>query len=78
MVFTAESPAGRVYLKVVRNECCLCITMDQLTCISLSHTHNYWYEVGMLKVSVVMLSLSPREIPKKVYAVNCYLYSYHQ
>ena len=25
------------------------ITMDQLICASLSHTH-YWYEVGMLKV----------------------------
>ena len=26
------------------------VTMDQLICASLSHTH-YWYEVGMLKVS---------------------------
>ena len=26
------------------------VTMDQLICISLSHTHYYWYEVGMLKV----------------------------
>ena len=26
------------------------VTMDQLMCPSLSHTH-YWYEVGMLKVS---------------------------
>ena len=25
------------------------VTMDQLICASLSHTH-YWYEVGMLKV----------------------------
>ena len=25
------------------------VTMDQLICVSLSHTH-YWYEVGMLKV----------------------------
>ena len=25
------------------------VTMDQLVCASLSHTH-YWYEVGMLKV----------------------------
>ena len=25
------------------------VTMDQLMCASLSHTH-YWYEVGMLKV----------------------------
>ena len=24
--------------------------MDQLICASLSHTHYYWYEVGMLKV----------------------------
>ena len=28
--------------------------MDQLICASLSHTH-YWYEVGMLKVPVVIL-----------------------
>ena len=27
------------------------VTMDQLICASLSHTH-YWYEVGMLKVPV--------------------------
>ena len=27
------------------------VIMDQLICTSLSHTH-YWYEVGMLKVSV--------------------------
>ena len=27
------------------------VTMDQLMCASLSHTH-YWYEVGMLKVPV--------------------------
>ena len=28
------------------NVCCLCITMGQLICASLSHTH-YWYEVGI-------------------------------
>ena len=28
--------------------------MDQLICASLSHTH-YWYEVGMLKVVVVVV-----------------------
>ena len=28
------------------------VTMDQLICASLSHTH-YWYEVGMLKVPVL-------------------------
>ena len=28
------------------------VTMDQLICSSLSHTH-YWYEVGMLKVPAV-------------------------
>ena len=28
------------------------VTMDQLICASLSHTH-YWYEVGMLKVPAV-------------------------
>ena len=26
------------------------VTMDQLICASLSHTHYYWYEVGMLKI----------------------------
>ena len=31
------------------NRCCLCITMDQLICASLSHTYYYWYEVGMMK-----------------------------
>ena len=28
------------------------VTMDQLICASISHTH-YWYEVGMLKVPAV-------------------------
>ena len=28
------------------------VTMDQLICASLSHTH-YWYELGMLKVPTV-------------------------
>ena len=41
---------GPVNLKVVPNECYLGqVTIDQLICISLFHTH-YWYEVGMLKV----------------------------
>ena len=31
------------------------VTMDLTICASLSHTHCYWYEVGMLKVSAVML-----------------------
>ena len=31
------------------------ITMDQLIFASLSHTHYYWYEVGMLKVPAVGL-----------------------
>ena len=30
------------------------VTMDQLICAPLSHTH-YWYEVGMLKVPVYCL-----------------------
>ena len=30
------------------------VTMDQLICASLSHTH-YWYEVGMLKVPAVYM-----------------------
>ena len=41
---------GPVNLEVVPNECCLgSVTMDQLVCASLSHTH-YLYEVDMLKV----------------------------
>ena len=37
---------GPVNLKVVPNECCLgTVTMDQLICAFLSHTHYYWYEV---------------------------------
>ena len=45
---------GPVNLKVVPNECCLWqVTMDQLLiCASLSHTHYYWYEVGVLKVTI--------------------------
>ena len=31
------------------------VTMDQLICVSLSHTH-YWYEVGMLKLPPVLHS----------------------
>ena len=30
------------------------VTMDQLKCVSLSHTH-YWYEVGMLKVPALFI-----------------------
>ena len=30
--------------------------MDQIICTSLSHTH-YWYEVGILKVSAVKVSI---------------------
>ena len=30
------------------------VTMDQLICASLSHTH-YWYEVSMLKVPAMLL-----------------------
>ena len=46
-----SADTGPVNLKVVPNECCLAwqVTMDQLICASLSHTH-YWYEVGVLKV----------------------------
>ena len=32
------------------------VTMDQLICASLSHTH-YWHEVGMLEVPVCWLSI---------------------
>ena len=31
------------------------VTMDELICASLSHTH-YWYEVGMLKVPAATLN----------------------
>ena len=45
-----STSTGPVNLKVVPNGCCLGqVTMDQLICTSLSHTH-CWYEVGMLKV----------------------------
>ena len=43
---------GPVSLKVIPNECWQ-VTMDQFICASLSHTHCYWYEVGMLKVQCV-------------------------
>ena len=44
-VYCRESAGtGPVNLKVVSNECCLCITMDQLICASLSHTR-FSYEV---------------------------------
>ena len=44
---------GPVNLKAVpvAGAVILQVTMDQLICTSLSHTH-YWYEVGILKVSV--------------------------
>ena len=35
------------------------VTMDQLICASLSHTH-YWYEVGMLKVPYPMYLPQPQ------------------
>ena len=34
------------------NECCLCITMDQLICASLFSRTHYWYEVGICFVRV--------------------------
>ena len=42
---------GPVNLKVAPSGCFLGrVTMDQLICASLFHTHSsYWYEVGMLK-----------------------------
>ena len=56
------------------------VTMDQLICASLSHTH-YWYEVGMLKVpaldSAVVLS---QEHGGRVCVCVCFLpiHSGHQ
>ena len=47
MAFTAESPSGKgqVVFKVVPvpGAAILQVTMDQLLCAFLSHTH-YWYE----------------------------------
>ena len=37
------------------------VTIDQLICASLSHTH-YWYEVGMLKVPYQRLILPHRDL----------------
>ena len=37
------------------------VTMDQLICAFLSHTH-YWYEVGMLKVPAVYSIVNRRKI----------------
>ena len=41
------------------------VTMDQLIFVSLSHTH-YWYEVGMLKVPAVRLSVALTPLPASV------------
>ena len=49
------------------------VTMDQLICASLSHTH-YWYEVGMLKVPRFYAQNPAFEIPHqesvKVYHIS--------
>ena len=45
------------------------VTMDQLICTSLSHTH-YWYEVGMLKIPAeyfTLVRLSIRSTALMVY-----------
>ena len=47
------------------------LTMDQLICASLSHTH-YWYGVGMLKVPADSL---PAEM-LNMYSTISYLYLY--
>ena len=49
------------------------VTMDQLICASLSHTH-YWYEVGMWKVLADTMCWVHRRI--QVYVVFC-LFSSH-
>ena len=38
-------------------------TLDQLICVSRSHTH-YWYEVGMMKVPlyVYLIELVPEKV----------------
>ena len=47
------------------------VTMDQLICASLSHTH-YWYEVGMLKVPAIVNINSSSPTPK--YSLKCLVY----
>ena len=41
------------------------VTMGQLICASLSHTHFYWYGVGVLKVAAdITWRISPRHFDK--------------
>ena len=45
------------------------VTMDQLIYASLSHTHYYWYEVGMSKVPTRYVFIFVGEkTPKKIWA----------
>ena len=49
------------------------VTMDQLICTSLSHTH-YWYEVGMLKVPLSKIDeeeLASARIAARAAVVRC-------
>ena len=46
-----SADTGPVSLKVISERVLPWqVTMDQLICASLSHTHYYWYEAGMLRV----------------------------
>ena len=56
MAFTAESPPAQGHKTQGSSESVLpCrVAMDQLICVSLSHTH-YWYEVGMSKVTTIYI-----------------------
>ena len=47
------------------------VTMDQLMCASPSHTHYYWYEVGMLKVTAdYLLYEEPTIVARKARIEN--------
>ena len=51
------------------------VTMDQLICASLSHTH-YWHEVGMLKVPAEKgVQHNGRFLPDIILLIQCY---YHR
>ena len=86
MAFTAESPPALPRVRRHRaskpqgsSERVLPwqVTMDQLIFASLSHTHYYWYEVGMLKVPAVYPSVqeklcSVRGALDSTYCTNIY------
>ena len=50
------------------------VTMDQIICASLSHTH-YWYEVGMLKVPAVYTETETKDTMSLNPSQFCYIVS---